>query len=264
MLSKFLTSLLLAVVLICQSCTSIMDPDAEVLKTDIKQLKPRAKIRPVSPDKMVVFVRYKNTSGSDLDIDTAIKEDVRKAGYIVTDSLDAANYILTADLRYVGLKSKDGYGHTIFGALIGAVAGAIIGHQFGGGTTEKVVGGGIGAVVGGVAGKAIDNRNKVVTVDLVVDVSIGEKIEGGIETKRASSSNETLSQSSRSTAETGSNEAASSSTKYSESTDFVQKENFFYHENRFIASAAKLGLTYDEVRIALSGMVARSIASNLP
>ena len=48
------------------------------------------------------------------------------------------------------------------------------------------------------------------------------------------------------------------------SNKFEQKEDFFYHENRFIATAKKLGLTYEEASTSLSGKMSRAIASSLP
>lgn len=263
-ISKIGLCLVLILSLFSQSCTTVMDPDAAVLKTSLKQLKPRAKLRPASPKDMTIYVRYRNSSGEDLDIRDRVFDEIRKSGYTITQDIDEANYVLIADLRYVGLKAKDGYGHAAFGALVGAVAGAVIGHQVGGGTTEKVVGGGLGAILGGAAGKAIDNRNKIITVDMVVDLSLGERIKGGVNTKRSTSTNQNTSQASRASTEKGSHESGSSSTKYSESTDFEQKEDFFYHENRFIATAKKLALTYEEASTSLSGKMSRAIANSLP
>lgn len=241
-----------------------MDPDVKVLKTSLKQLKPRAKMRPVSAKDMNLYIRYRNSSGSEMDIRDMVESEVKRSGYKLTTDIDQANYILIADLRYVGLKSESGYSGAIFGAILGAVAGAVIGNQVGGGTTEKVVGGGLGAILGGAAGKAVDNRNKVITVDMVVDLSLGERIKGGVTTKRNQSSKQSKNQSARATTDKGSFEAGQSSNKYSESTEFEQKEDFFYHENRFIATAKKLELTYEEASTALSSKMARAIAGSLP
>lgn len=264
-ISKIGLCLVLLLSLFSQSCTTMMDPDAAVLKSSIKQLKPRAKLRPASPNDMKIYVRYRNSSGEDLDIRDKVFDEIKKSNYTITQNIDEANYVLIADLRYVGLKAKEGYGHAIFGALLGAVAGAVLGDKIGaGGTNEQIVGGGLGALLGGAAGKAIDNRNKIITVDMVVDLSIGERIKGGINTKRSSSTNQATSQAARSKTQEGSNESGSSSTKYSESTEFEQKEDFFYHENRFIATAKKLGLTYEEASSSLSGKMSRAIANSLP
>lgn len=248
-----------------QSCTSIMDPEAAELKTSLKQLNPRPKIRPASKKDMLVYVRYRNSSGSVLDVKDAVFNEIKNSGYRIVDDMDQAQYVMIADLRFVGKKSHDTYGHSIFGALIGAVAGAVIGHQVGGGgTTEKVIGGGLGAVLGGLAGKAIDNRNRIVTVDMVVDISIGERIQGGVTTNRKSDANSSVNSNSRIKSSGGSFEGGQSSSRYSESTEFKQQEDFFYHENRFIATATKLKLTYGEAYDALSSQISRAIAGSLP
>ena len=241
-----------------------MDPEAAELKTSLKQLNPRANIRPASEKDMLVYVRYRNSSGSVLDVKDAVMSEITQSGYRIVKDMDQAQYVMTADLRFVGKKSSDTYGHTIFGALLGAVAGAVIGNQFGGGTTEKVIGGGVGAVLGGIAGKAIDNRNRIVTVDMVVDIRIGERIKGGVTTNRQGDSNRSISSSTRSNTSGASFESGKSGSNYSESTKFEQKEDFFYHENRFIATATKLKLTYGEAHEALSSQISRAIAGSLP
>jgi len=240
-----------------------MDPDANVLKTRLKQLNPRPRIRPASKKDMLVYVRYRNSSGSEMDIRDHVMDEVRKSGYTITDDIDNANFLLNADLRYVGYKTHQSYGHTIFGVLIGTIAGAVIGNQVGGGKTGRAIGGAAGAVLGGITGKAIDNRNRIVTVDMVVDLSIGERIKDGVTTSRDSAKTSATNQSSR-RFDNGSHESGRSSTSYNERTKFDQKEDFFYHENRFIASATKLKLTYGEAESALSGKISRAIANSLP
>lgn len=255
---------LISLVILTQSCTSIMDPDSNVLKTTLKQVNPRPNIRPASEKDMTVYVRYRNSSGSVLDIRESVLTEVKNSGYKIVDDLDQAQFILTADLRYVGEKASQSYGHTIFGALIGAVAGAVIGHQIGKGATEKVVGAGIGGALGGLAGKAIDNRNRIVTVDMVVDLRIGERIKGGLKTERKANSNSSISSSSSIQGSTGSYERGQSSSNFGESTLVIISEDFLYHENRFIATATKLKLTFGEAQEALSGRIAKAIAGSLP
>ncbi|MCM8525429.1 MAG: hypothetical protein NE327_02860, partial [Lentisphaeraceae bacterium] len=65
MIKKFcIPAVLIFVTLFGQSCTTIMDPEAGELKTSLKQLNPRANIRPASEKDMLVYVRYRNSSGS--------------------------------------------------------------------------------------------------------------------------------------------------------------------------------------------------------
>lgn len=259
-----LTILLLLTSILSSSCTSFLDPDSNVVKTTLTQVKPRPNIRPASHKDMTVYVRYRNSSGSALDIRESVLTEVKNAGYRIVDDLDLAQYILTADLRYVGEKSSKTYGHTIFGALIGAVAGGIIGHQIGKGKTEKVVGAGVGGALGGLAGKAIDNRNKIITVDMVVDLRIGERIKEGLKTERKSNSNSSISASGSISSTAGGYERGQSNANFGESTLVVISEDFLYHENRFIATATKLKLTLGEAQEALSAQISRAIASSLP
>lgn len=213
---------------------------------------------------MTVYVRYRNSSGSVIDIKDTVFNEVKNSGYRVVDDLDQAQYILTADLRFVGEKASQGYGHTIFGALVGAVAGAVLGHQIGKGKTEKVVGAGIGGALGGLAGKAIDNRNRIITIDMVVDIRIGERIKDGVKTERKANLNSSVNSSTSNISSSGSYERSQSGANFGESTLVVISEDFIYHENRFIAAATKLKLTYGEAQEALSGQISKAIASSLP
>ena len=98
---------------------------------------------------------------------------------------------------------------------------------------------------------------------MVVDISIGERIEGGVSTDRNTSSGRDINHNAGRKFDGGS-EGGRSSSSYSESTQVTQREDFLYHENRFIATATKLKLTYGEAQDALSSQIARAIASSLP
>ncbi|MCM8527917.1 MAG: complement resistance protein TraT, partial [Lentisphaeraceae bacterium] len=114
------------------------------------------------------------------------------------------------------------------------------------------------------AGKAIDNRNKIITVDMVVDLRIGERIKEGLKTERKSNSNSSISASGSISSTAGGYERGQSNANFGESTLVVISEDFLYHENRFIATATKLKLTLGEAQEALSAQISRAIASSLP
>jgi hypothetical protein len=254
--------ILCALALVAQSCRSVGSPELKQLKVSSKWLTPSPDIRPVSGKNKLVYLSIRNTSGSNIEIRNEVRAKVQELGYRVTDDLDQAYFILMADLRYFGEKSDRGYGNTVGGAVIGGVAGGVVGNTAFGNknrTRNTVIGAAAGAVIGGVAGHFIDNAETVRILDLVVDVRIGEKIAGGIDTKTSRNANRSLNSAVRDGTEAG---RASSSTK--ESSSFTRREDFFYQKARLVCSARKIGLTDDEAEAPLSKRLSRQIGQLLP
>ena len=186
--------ILCALTLVSQSCRSVGSPELKQLSVTSKWLTPSPHVRPVSGKDKLVYCSIRNTSGSNIDIRSEVRSKVQELGYRLTDDLDQARFILMADLRYFGTKSDRGYGNTVGGAVLGGVAGGVVGNTAFGNknrTRNTVIGAAAGAVIGGVAGHFIDNAETVRILDLVVDIRIGENIEGGLDTKTYRNSNRT-------------------------------------------------------------------------
>lgn len=256
---------ILCLVLFFTSCAGIMNPELKQLKTKSEWLNPSPHVRPVSDSDKKVYVSVRNTSGSDMDIRSDVKSKLRELGYQVTGDLKEANFILMADLRYFGVKSEKGYANTIGGAVIGGATGAVIGSSVSKGDRTKgaVVGGIGGAALGGLIGNMVDGSNKVNTLDIVVDLRIGEKIAGGVNTKVSGKSNRGLNQSAKAASGSGHN-AGKSSSGSNESVSFTREEDFYYHEARLVCSATKINLTEDEARDPLQKRLSNTIGQILP
>ncbi len=243
-----------------ESVVKATDPDRARIQSNLKWLNPQPRIRPVSSDQMYVFCRVKNSSGTDVDLRRAILDEVEAQGYRLTRNVDEAQFTLTADLRYLGETATKQHDAVVGSAIIGGIAGAVIGNNSGGRTGE---GAAIGAVAGALLGDVTEKRNKDREFTLVVDVIIGERIRGGVNTTREGNQSGSVQSSNAQRTgagyETGRSDAGSSERQIYETT-----EEFLYHENRVTASAKRLNLTLEEATPSLTRRLSRAISSALP
>jgi outer membrane lipoprotein SlyB len=135
-------------------------------------------LEPVSADKKTVYIEIRNTSDQDLDL-SAVPSMIAAKGYRIVSDPAEAQYLLQANVLYVGKASQAaidavtgaGFGGPLAGAAIGAGAGAVIG----GSSTAA----GIGALVGGLLGAAVETTSgastKVVTYTAITDVQVSER-----------------------------------------------------------------------------------------
>ncbi len=249
------------------SCAGIMNPKLKEIQTKSEWLNPSPHIRPVSDKDKLVYLSIRNTSGSDIDARAAIKQKVQELGYRITGDLDTAKFILMADVRYMGEKSEKGYGNTVGGAVIGGVSGAVLGNTLskknkGRNTAIGAVGGaGLGALVGNI----VDGHNQVVTYDLVCDIRIGERIDGGVKTEVRGSADRGLKQNANFGRSSGTGtENGSSRSNTRVSTKFTREEGFYYHEARLVCSATKINLTEVEASNPLELRLSRTVGQVLP
>ncbi len=241
------------------------DPDRARLQTKVRWLNPQPRIRPVSADQMYVYSRMRNSAGADIDefgFEDGLNDALERHGYRLTRNIDEAQFILNADLRFLGDAADKRFDAVVGGAAVGAGAGAVIGHNVG----KNNTGGGalIGAAAGALLGDIIANRNKQRIYTLVVDVSLGERIRGGVNTTRGTEAEENVRSSTGVTNTGGSYEAGSARSGSSESQSVQLQEDFLYHDNRVIASAERLNLTLPEAEPPLTDRLTRAIAGALP
>jgi hypothetical protein len=130
-----------------------------------------------------IYVRVTNTSDfQEIDFGKAIKERIAASGRQVTSNPKEANYLLQANLLYLGEEKKD---MTMEGAVAGGVGGLLGGaaiarsagmNGYGGGLTGLAIGA-AGAGIGALAGAMIH----VDTYLGLVDISIKEAVDGGVQ-----------------------------------------------------------------------------------
>lgn len=237
-----------------------VDPDQLKLKQETRWLNPQPNFRLVSQDKMVVYVRIRNSSGSTLDISRDVRMAMEDLGYRLTRNIDEAQYILNVDIRYYGENARvDGGKATMAAGVGGAIVGGIIGAQSG----HMVGGAAVGAATTGLLFDVAANRNKVREFDLVIDTRIGERVEGGVSTTRRSSDSSAVGHAG--SQQRGSGFEGGVSAGGSEETQVAHiEEDFLYSQNRMVAYVSKLNLTPEEAEPVLKERLIRALSNVLP
>ena len=267
--------------------TGMTNPDKMKLKGGIEWMAPQPALREVSPDKQVVYLRLRNTSGSPLEmapLQDRVRVGIESAGYRVTTNVNEAQFTVNADVRYCGDASKKemGLGAAATTAVAG-VGGAVAGHAIGGNDTGTVLGAAGGAAIGYGLASILANRNKMVQYDMVVDVRLGERV-GNVETtRRTDTETKVASASSRTVAGEGQSpgglkglvgnattgggtttSAGSGSAGSTQTQEVRMQDQFLYHENRLTANVMKMALTPEEAMPFLSDKIATALSSLLP
>ena len=237
----------------------MVDPDQKRLTQETRWLNPQPNFRMVSQHKMVVFVRVRDSSGSDLDISRDVRIALEDLGYRLTRNIDEAQYLLSVDLRYYGENARaDGGRATMAAGIGGAIVGGIVGHQSGRG----VEGATVGALATGMLFNVAASRNKVREFDIVADVRVGERIEGGVSTTRRSGEDSSISHSGG--AFSGGSDRSSSRSSSGETQQVHIEEDFLYSQNRLIVFVRKLNLSPDEAAPVLENRLIKALSNVLP
>lgn len=243
----------------------VVDPDRMEMTSDIKWMTPPVNmgLRPVGPEKLVVYLRLKNSAGYPVEgLYQSLTSGLEQAGYSITRSPDEAHFSVMADVRYFGVNKRgDGGASMITGAVLGGATGAVVGHNVGDDNT--LIGAGAGAAAGGALGQVMSNRNKMIEIALAVDLRIGERMEGGVETTRSGTTSATA------THRAGTNvggglEGGSSSAGTTDTQRVEVEDDFLYHGNRIVATAERMALTPEEALPTLKTRIGLALSNALP
>jgi len=250
-----------------QGFTKMTDPDKMTIQHRATWANPWPNLRPVSPSKKVVYLKVKNSSDSNFsgrELTNMVKGILQEDGYRITNNIDEAHYYLNANIRAFGVNAAKvkGLGSTAT-TIGGAVAGAAIGHAAGHSRTSTGIGAAGGALIGAGLADIAANRNKMVTVDLVIDVSVGERVAGGVVTTKSSGDASNLKhQYGASTS--GGVESGNSNASFNERQQIKVKDDFFYYRNRVTAWAKRIRLTPEEAEATLKRSIINKISGILP
>jgi hypothetical protein len=242
---------------IYQGTVGLTDPDSVKLRGDVEWLNPQPDVR--FSDDMTVYLRVRNSSGSEFPVSrlrSQIADNIADAGYQLVRQPGQAQYVLRVNVR--------GYGEDAaadFSSGTGAAIGGLIGYGVSSNDEYKSAAGVGGAVLGEAVTSILRNRNKQIRIDLVTDLTVGERVEGGVQTTRTTGGNQQLHslQGDRRAGNTGSSRIQSIEKQVVETT-----EDFLNHENRLIASAERLKLTPEEALDFLLNKMVGAISGVLP
>ena len=240
-----------------QGTVGMTDPDSVKLRGDVEWLNPQPDVR--FSDDMTVYLRVRNSSGSDFPISqlrSQVADEIESAGYELVRRPGQAHYVLRVNVR--------GYGENAAAESssgTGAAIGGLIGYGVSSNDDYKAAAGVGGAVLGEVVTNVLRNRNKQVRIDLVTDLTVGERVKGGVKTTRTTGGSQKLlgQQADRSGNNSGNSRNQSGERQVVEIT-----EDFLNHENRLVASAERMKLTPEEALDFLLNKMVGAISGILP
>lgn len=177
-LTKFLLALL-----VCVGSTSCA---ATVGEAEMVAMLPSVRPDPPARGKNNIYFNFRDlTAEGDLEdqVFYGLEEAIQDKGWNLVDYHNEADYVLQADLR---LFSKAGTeeGNQALAALGGFASGAAIGGLTYKATDKWWVGAGAGSIGGALTGKLIEMATRKNHYQMVIDVELGQRVEGGVETRR--------------------------------------------------------------------------------
>ncbi|MGA1931587.1 complement resistance protein TraT [Arcobacter sp. YIC-464] len=200
-------------------------------------------LEPVEPSKQVVYVRVRNTTDKDIDIENEIKKAFVSNGFVVTKNPKKAEFMIQANLLQVGKSNannarsalQSGFGGAVLGAGVAAASGASSARSYG-------TAGLVGALVGTVANSLI----KDVYFTMITDVEIRQRAAKG----------EVIEQSSNGSSKQGMSASLNQTIKYANA-------QWKIYRTRIVSTANKVNLEFDEAKPVLTKGLTKSLSGVL-
>lgn len=248
----------------CASVYNVIDPGSQELKVNMSWENELPDIDPVDGERRIVYLDYKDASGSDLP---NLKEDIRNSleecGYKVTRNIKESWFLVNVKVRYFGEKRVENSTGTAMGAIAGGVVGAGGGYAAGGNSKGTVIGGAGGAGLGALAGNLMDKHNPLRTYNLVLEVSCGERIPEGFTESTLANIGHTGRGVAYNSVE-GRAKSSYSSTTTQKATNLVRKRDFDKQKNVLTISVSKRNLASEEAYGAAAGRLAKALGGIMP
>jgi len=199
-------------------------------------------LEPVAPQKQIVYVKVRNTTDKDVEIEDQIKKAFESKGFKVVADPDEAYFMIQANVLQIGKTDatdsdsalKSGFGGGLLGAGVSMATG---------GSGNNI---GVGAAIGAVAGLLADTMVKDIYYSMVTDVEIRQR----------PAINEKIVQSE----ENYSDQGTSSTVSQNVNTNDVQWK---IYRTRVISTANQVNLQFEEAKAELSRGIAKSLSGLL-
>ena len=227
---------------------------------------------PVSPDRQIVFVRIRNTTGRDGiedRVSSAVFNKLSEIGYQRTNNPDEAQYILQGKIvlaDYVNQATLEQVEQSSFGESLSNVVGAGIAGGAIGGFSNDSSGSDIGSVVGILGGlisesqrrKKIRELEAIKVVSVVTDLELRERAKGVVKV----TGKKVVSSGSGSSNREGIASGRFSNVANEESAvvqEFEESSQWKKHRIRIVSKASGKDLLYEDVQERLEEAIAKSL-----
>ena len=199
-------------------------------------------LEPVALEKQIVYIKIRNTTDKNIDIEEQIKAAIQAKGFKVVTNPEEAYFMIQANVLQVGKTDatdsdsalKSGFGGGLLGAGVSAVTG---------GSGSNI---GIGAAVGAIVGLVADTMVKDVYYTMVADVEIRQR----------PALDEKISQNEENYSEQGTTSTISQNVN----TNNVQWK---IYRTRVVSTANQVNLEFEEAQAELSKGLVRSLSGLL-
>ena len=128
-------------------------------------------LEPVSPDKQIVYVRVRNTTDKDVEVEQQIKSAFESKGFKVVNNPDEAYFMIQANILQIGKTDETGSDSALQSGFGGGLLGAGVSAATGGNGNNL----GIGALVGAGVGLLANTMVKDIYYSLITDVEIRQR-----------------------------------------------------------------------------------------
>lgn len=128
-------------------------------------------LEPVSPNEQIVYIKVRNTTDKDINLDEIIKKTVQNKGFIITNDPKKAYFMIQVNLLQIGKSNKSDAKNALNSTFGGAIlAGGIISMSGGSvNSTNKL------ALIGATVGFLGDVLVKDVYFTMITDVEIRQR-----------------------------------------------------------------------------------------
>lgn len=200
-------------------------------------------LEPVAPEQQVVYVRVRNTTDKDIDIEQNIKKAFEQNGFVITRDPKKAEFMIQANLLQVGKGDartarsalESGFGGVIAGVGIAAATGASSGRSYG-----------VAGLVGGLVGTVANAMVKDVYYTMITDVEIRQRPADG----------EVIDQTMNGNSKQGSSASVNQNVK-------SKNAKWKIYRTRVVSTANKVNLDFPEAKPVLVKGLTRSLSGLL-
>ena len=199
-------------------------------------------LEPVSPQKQIVYIKIRNTTDKNMDVEEQIKAAVEAKGFKVVSNPEEAYFMIQGNVLQVGKTDGTGSDSALQSGFGGGLLGAGISLATGGSGNNI----GIGAAIGAVAGVLANTMVKDIYYSMVTDLEIRQR----------PAIDERVSQNEENYSEQGTTSTISQNVNSSN----VQWK---IYRTRIVSTANQVNLEFEEAQAELTKGLVRSISGLL-
>lgn len=196
---------------------------------------------PVPPEQQTVYLRIRNTSDKEIDVEPRVRRAIESRGFKVVPNVDDAHFVMMANVLQVGKSDMDYRDSAYQAGFEGIVIGMGVGEAAKGrqDSREAATAGVVGGMVGVIADAMVEDTLYTITTDVQVRQRTGE----GEQVARSEQTN----------------------TDVGEGTTLRQdvtgaKTDWKIYETRIISTANQANLEYKDAEEALVNGLVRSLS----